>query len=98
MGFVVRLAKSRGMCAGVERAISTVLKVIERYHGEKIYVLHEVVHNKHVVADLSSAGAVFVEDLNDVPQGAVLIFSAHGVGVDTVHAAKEKNLRIIDAT
>ncbi len=98
MGFVVRLAKSRGMCAGVERAISTVLKVIERYANEKIYVLHEVVHNKHVVEDLCRAGAIFVEDLNEVPEGSVLIFSAHGVGVSTLHAAENKKLRIFDAT
>lgn len=96
--FNLKIAKSRGMCAGVERAIKTVSCAIKKYSNQKIYVLHEVVHNKHVVDDLINEGATFVETLEEVPKGAVLIFSAHGVGLDTISKAKPLGFTIIDAT
>lgn len=74
MPFQLKIAKSRGMCAGVERAISVVQKAIELYGQNKVWVLHEVVHNRHVVDDLRKAGAHFVETLSEVPHGCVLIF------------------------
>lgn len=98
MSFSVYLAKSRGTCAGVNRAIATVELALEKYGAHKVYVLHEVVHNKHVVEDLKLKGAIFVEDLDAVPNGSVIIFSAHGVGQDTFFKAEQKQLQIIDAT
>ncbi|MBQ9274001.1 MAG: 4-hydroxy-3-methylbut-2-enyl diphosphate reductase [Succinivibrio sp.] len=98
MSFSVLLAGDRGMCAGVHRAISTVEKALERYRGTEVYVLHEVVHNRHVVAALKEQGAVFVEDLKEVPDGSVLIFSAHGVGKDIEREAAARQLTVIDAT
>lgn len=98
LSFNLKIAKSRGMCAGVERAIKTVSCAIKKFTTQKIYVLHEVVHNKHVVDDLINEGATFVETLEEVPQGSVLIFSAHGVGLDTISKAKSKGFTIIDAT
>lgn len=98
MGFKVYLANTRGMCAGVERAIKTVELALDKYGPERVYVLHEVVHNFHVVNNLKQRGAHFVESLEDVPQGSVLIFSAHGVGICTVQQAKEMGFTIIDAT
>ena len=98
MSFQLKIAKSRGMCAGVERAISVVQKAIELYGQNKVWVLHEVVHNKHVVDDLRKAGAHFVETLSEVPLGCVLIFSAHGVGIKTENEAKALGVKVIDAT
>lgn len=98
MGFKVYLANTRGMCAGVERAIKTVELALDKYGPERVYVLHEVVHNFHVVSNLKQRGAHFVESLDDVPAGAVLIFSAHGVGLATVEKAKALGFTIIDAT
>lgn len=101
MSFKVLLANTRGVCAGVERAIAVVNRALEKYRDVKdVYVLHEVVHNKHVVADLASRGAHFVETLAEIPEpeNKVVIFSAHGVGVKTVDAAKALKLTIIDAT
>ncbi|HHD56508.1 MAG TPA: 4-hydroxy-3-methylbut-2-enyl diphosphate reductase, partial [Desulfobulbaceae bacterium] len=72
------LAKPRGFCAGVKRAIAVVNQALEKY-GAPVYVLHEIVHNTHVVGTLADKGAVFVETLEDIPTGAVTIFSAHGV-------------------
>ena len=74
----VLLANPRGFCAGVERAIETVERALE-LHGAPIYVRHEIVHNKYVVDDLRAKGAVFVEELDEVPPGGTVIFSAHGV-------------------
>src|SRR6185369_15066963 len=74
----VILAKPRGFCAGVERAIEIVERALRKY-GRPVYVRHEIVHNKHVVEDLRSKGAVFVEELDEIPAGAVTVFSAHGV-------------------
>ena len=93
----VLLAQPRGFCAGVERAIGIVERALE-LHGAPIYVRHEIVHNKYVVDDLRSKGAVFIEDLADVPAGATLIFSAHGVAQAVRRAAQERGFRIFDAT
>lgn len=91
------LSKPRGFCAGVERAIETVEKALELW-GAPIYVKHEIVHNRYVVDDLRNKGAVFVEDVNDVPEGARLIYSAHGVSPEIRRQAAERNLIEIDAT
>ena len=93
----VRLAAPRGYCAGVDRAVITVEKALDLY-GAPVYVRKQIVHNKHVVAGLESRGAVFVEELDEVPEGATVVFSAHGVS-PMVHAdAAERNLKTIDAT
>lgn len=91
------LAQPRGFCAGVDRAIEIVEKAIEKY-GAPIYVRHEIVHNKYVVDDLRGKGAVFVEELDEVPEGSVTIFSAHGVSEAVELEAKYRNLPVIDAT
>lgn len=91
------LSKPRGFCAGVERAIETVEKAIKLW-GAPIYVKHEIVHNKHVVDGLKAKGAVFIEDLEDVPVGARLIYSAHGVSPAVREQAKKRQLIEIDAT
>ena len=93
----VILSQPRGFCAGVVRAVDLVTTALRRY-GRPIYVLHEIVHNRHVVGDLEERGAVFVEDLGDVPEGAVVVFSAHGVGRQVERAAGERQLRVVDAT
>jgi len=93
----VLLANPRGFCAGVERAITIVERALELY-GAPIYVRHEVVHNKFVVEDLRRKGAIFVEDLSEVPAGATLIFSAHGVSKAVRAAAEARGLRVYDAT
>lgn len=91
------LASPRGFCAGVERAIETVKLSLRRY-GKPVYVLHEIVHNKHVILELEDAGAVFVENLHDIPPGEVCIFSAHGVSHAIEKQAIELGLRTVDAT
>lgn len=91
------LSKPRGFCAGVERAIETVEKAIALW-GAPIYVKHEIVHNKHVVDGLKAKGAIFIEDLDDVPVGARLIYSAHGVSPAVRDHAKRRELIEIDAT
>lgn len=93
----VILAQPRGFCAGVIRAIEIVEGALA-IHGAPVYVLHEIVHNQHVVQDLSDRGAIFVESLEEVPAGSVIIFSAHGVANTVVQRAKGRDLRIIDAT
>jgi 4-hydroxy-3-methylbut-2-enyl diphosphate reductase len=93
----VRLANPRGFCAGVDRAIEIVEKALE-IHGAPVFVLHEIVHNRHVLEDLSARGARFVEDLESVPEGSVAIFSAHGVSDDVVATSVKRKLRVIDAT
>src|SRR5687768_6112117 len=93
----VRLAAPRGYCAGVDRAVITVEKALDLY-GSPVYVRKQIVHNKHVVADLESRGAIFVEELDEVPEGETVVFSAHGVS-PAVHAeAVTRNLKAIDAT
>jgi 4-hydroxy-3-methylbut-2-enyl diphosphate reductase len=93
----VLLANPRGFCAGVDRAIDIVALALERF-GAPVYVRHEVVHNKFVVEDLRSKGAIFIEDLSDVPQGAVLVFSAHGVPRAVRKEAAARGLKVFDAT
>ena len=93
----VLLANPRGFCAGVERAIGIVERALERY-GAPIYVRHEVVHNKFVADDLRRKGAVFVETLDDVPQGSTVIFSAHGVSQAVRREAEAHGLKVFDAT
>ncbi|MBE0556893.1 MAG: 4-hydroxy-3-methylbut-2-enyl diphosphate reductase, partial [Proteobacteria bacterium] len=91
------VAKPRGFCAGVERAIKAVERALERY-GAPVYVLNHIVHNAHVVNELREKGAVFVHDLDEVPRGSHLLFSAHGVGPGRWDKAKELDLEVIDAT
>jgi 4-hydroxy-3-methylbut-2-enyl diphosphate reductase len=93
----VLLANPRGFCAGVERAIETVERALE-LHGAPIYVRHEIVHNKYVVEDLRAKGAVFVEELDEVPAGATVIFSAHGVSQHIRAEADRRGLKVFDAT
>lgn len=93
----VVLAKPRGFCAGVVRAIDIVELALERY-GAPVYVRHEIVHNRHVVEGLRAKGAVFVDDLSDVPDGALTIFSAHGVARSIEDEARLRALPVIDAT
>ncbi len=95
--FNVLLASPRGFCAGVERAIEIVERAIELY-GPPVYVRHEIVHNKHVVESLREKGAIFVEEVDDIPKGAHAIFSAHGVSASVVEAAADRGLEVIDAT
>ena len=91
------LLKPRGFCAGVVRAIDIVRIALDTF-GAPIYVFHEIVHNRYVVNDLASKGAIFVDDLGEVPEGARAVFSAHGVSPEVREIAKKRNLRIIDAT
>ena len=93
----VVLAQPRGFCAGVDRAIEIVERALARF-GPPVYVRHEIVHNRHVVDDLRSRGAVFIEDPAEAPEGAVLVFSAHGVSPAVREAAAARELRVIDAT
>ncbi len=91
------LAEPRGFCAGVDRAIEIVERALQKF-GRPIYVRHEIVHNTYVVNDLKAKGAVFIEDLNDVPEGATLVFSAHGVPKSVEHEAQRRGFQIFDAT
>src|ERR1039458_7464815 len=91
------LLKPRGFCAGVVRAIDVVKIALDLY-GPPVYVRKEIVHNKHVVDELREAGAIFVEELDEVPEGARAIFSAHGVAPSVRRQAKERHLGVIDAT
>ncbi|MGB1189721.1 MAG: 4-hydroxy-3-methylbut-2-enyl diphosphate reductase [Pseudomonadales bacterium] len=95
--FEIRLANPRGFCAGVDRAIEIVNRALEIY-GSPVYVRHEVVHNKHVVEDLSERGAVFVDEVSEIPEGALCIFSAHGVSQQVRRDAEARGLRVFDAT
>jgi len=93
----IYLGNPRGFCAGVDRAIEIVELSLKRY-GAPIYVRHEIVHSRHVVDSLRERGAVFVEELDKVPDGALVIFSAHGVAKEVWQDAKRRNLKVIDAT
>jgi 4-hydroxy-3-methylbut-2-enyl diphosphate reductase len=93
----VILAQPRGFCAGVERAIEIVERALKKY-GPPIYVRHEIVHNRHVVEDLRTRGAVFVDELDEIPPGAITVFSAHGVAKKVEQVARDRALPVIDAT
>ncbi|HAP04726.1 MAG TPA: 4-hydroxy-3-methylbut-2-enyl diphosphate reductase, partial [Methylophilaceae bacterium] len=93
----ILLANPRGFCAGVDRAIQIVEEALSQY-GKPIYVRHEVVHNQYVINDLKTKGAIFIEDLNDVPKGSHVIFSAHGISKAIREEAKALELIPIDAT
>ena len=93
----VVLAKPRGFCAGVERAIEIVERALKKY-GAPVYVRHEIVHNKYVVEDLRAKGAIFVDEVSDIPNGAITVFSAHGVSEKVEDEAKNRDLPVIDAT
>src|SRR5271165_2394829 len=86
----VVLAQPRGFCAGVVRAISIVERALEKYEAP-VYVRHEIVHNKHVVEDLKAKGARFVDEIDEIPAGAVTIFSAHGVAKSVEHSAESRS-------
>jgi 4-hydroxy-3-methylbut-2-enyl diphosphate reductase len=93
----VVLAQPRGFCAGVERAIEIVERALKKF-GPPIYVRHEIVHNRHVVEDLRTRGAVFVDELDEIPPGAMTVFSAHGVAKRVEEVARDRGLPVIDAT
>jgi len=93
----VLLAEPRGYCAGVDRAVETVERALEK-HGAPVYVRHEIVHNRHVVETLAQRGAVFVAETDEVPDGAIVVFSAHGVAPTVHESAAARNLQVIDAT
>jgi len=93
----VLLANPRGFCAGVDRAIDIVERALELF-GAPVYVRHEVVHNRYVVDRLRGLGAIFVEELRDVPHGATVIFSAHGVSHAVEHEARARGLTVFNAT
>jgi 4-hydroxy-3-methylbut-2-enyl diphosphate reductase len=91
------LANPRGFCAGVDRAIEIVERALDMY-GAPVFVLHEIVHNRHVLEDLRSRGVHFVGELSEIPSGAITIFSAHGVSEEVERVGRERSLRVIDAT
>jgi 4-hydroxy-3-methylbut-2-enyl diphosphate reductase len=91
------LAKPRGYCAGVDRAVQAVELALERY-GAPVYVRKQIVHNTHVVKTLESRGAIFVEETDEIPEGSIVVFSAHGVAPEVHQSAKDRGLRTIDAT
>ena len=93
----IRLANTRGFCAGVDRAIEIVKKVLE-IQGAPVYVKHEVVHNKTVVEELKQLGAIFVEDIHEIPEGEVVIYSAHGISKAVEVESQSRNLNVFDAT
>ena len=93
----VLIAKPRGYCAGVDRAVLTVERALERF-GAPVYVRKQIVHNTHVVKTLEQQGAIFVEETDEVPEGAVIVFSAHGIAPEVRAAAQARGLRAIDAT
>ncbi len=97
MGFKIYLAKPRGFCAGVERAIE-ILDIALKKFGSPVYVRHAIVHNEKVVSEFERRGAIFIENIEEIPEGSIVIFSAHGVSPEVREKAEKKNLKIIDAT
>ena len=94
--FEIKIAQPRGFCAGVDREIEIVEQALKIF-GSPIYVRHEIVHNKRVVKDLKEKGTIFIEDINDVPDDSILIFSAHGTGKELLKKARNRKLKVIDA-
>ena len=94
---IIKLANPRGFCAGVDRAIVIVERALE-YFGAPIYVRHEVVHNRTVVEDLKNKGAIFVDELDEIPDDNYVIFSAHGVSLAVKQEAERRGLKVFDAT
>ena len=92
------LPNPRGFCAGVRMAIDVVDQVLDLFPGEKIFVFHEIVHNKHVVGRFRDRGVVFVDSIHDVPEGNIVVFSAHGISPSVRAQARERRLTAIDAT
>ncbi|MGN6605875.1 MAG: 4-hydroxy-3-methylbut-2-enyl diphosphate reductase, partial [Jatrophihabitans sp.] len=97
LGKRVLLARPRGYCAGVDRAVQTVERALDHY-GAPVYVRKQIVHNLHVVRTLEARGAIFVEENAEVPEGAIVVFSAHGVAPEVHEEAAERDLKAIDAT
>ena len=97
MSMQILLASPRGFCAGVDRAIDIVERALTKF-GAPIYVRHEIVHNTFVVNDLKAQGAIFIEELDEVPPGATLVFSAHGVSKAVEQEARDRGFSIFDAT
>ena len=97
MSKTIKLANPRGFCAGVDRAIDMVNRALEIY-GPPVYVKHEVVHNKIVVNDLKNRGAIFVEEIDEIPNDSLVIFSAHGVSSEVEDTTKARELNFFDAT
>lgn len=95
--FTILLAQPRGFCAGVDRAIEIVERALAIY-GPPIYVRHEIVHNRHVVADLKAKGVIFVREIDEIPDGSITIFSAHGISEKVENSAKLRELPVLDAT
>ena len=93
----ILLISPRGFCAGVTRAIDSVVEILEKF-GPPVYVKHEIVHNKHVIDDLKAKGAIFIEDISDAPIDKPLVFSAHGVAKNILDTAKQMNNYVVDAT
>ncbi len=93
----ILLAQPRGFCAGVDRAIQIVQEALHQF-GAPIYVRHQIIHNARVIAELSAQGAIFIDQLSEVPDGSTLIFSAHGVSAEIKYQASLRNLQIFDAT
>ena len=93
----ILLAQPRGFCAGVDRAINIVNEALSRF-GAPIYVRHEIVHNKYVVDELRAKGAIFVDEIDEIPRGAIVIYSAHGVSQQVRQDAAERGLQVYDAT
>src|SRR3989338_1670636 len=93
----IYLASPRGFCAGVSRAINIVDAVLKK-HGKPIYVRHHIVHNDHIISDFEKKGVIFIEQIEEVPQGSIVVFSAHGSPPELYKKAKERNLIIYDAT
>lgn len=95
---LLRIAQPHGFCSGVARAVETANRILREHPGESIYCLHQIVHNEHIVSDLSRQGMVFVDQVESVPEGALLLFSAHGVSPVVRQTAERRSLRVVDAT
>lgn len=97
-GFFIEIAQPHGMCTGVDRALKIANRILDEYPNERLWCFHEIVHNQHVVADLKTRGAIFVDAISDIPEGARVLFSAHGVSPQIWEESRARNLTIVDAT